>query len=294
MWGSSRVWGGASFSSACSPSAFKLLVFPTVPLANTHTRLGAACRPPCPFQKPWHFLWERKGAAPTAGCPPPHPQEPCNGCCSAEGHRSRHLGWGKVRSESVPRLAFPWMAAPMPSICPDCCVQTEPPFVPPQKPREPVAALQPLPSPATNSCCCEGRVLGSTCCHHSCRETPAPGGWKDPAGNVRFAKLSVGQGLWAAMGRQRGDGDHNPWDAEWAAAAEPTAAQSQVVLQHYQAGGYLWLIPSYVERPGLESPWSRVLAVLCASSHGTGALREFQPCPGEQCRDGIQHCWSWH
>lgn len=72
------------------------------------------------------------------------------------------------------------------------------------------------------------------------------------------------------------------------------AAQCLLVLQHYQAGSFLWLIPSYVERPGLESPWSRVVAVLRASSHGTGALGEFQPCPGEQCRDGFQHCWSWH
>lgn len=73
MWGSSRVWGGASFSSACSPSAFKLLVFPTVPLANTHTRLGAACRPPCPFQEPWHLLWERKGCTDSWVPPSPPP-----------------------------------------------------------------------------------------------------------------------------------------------------------------------------------------------------------------------------
>lgn len=143
----------------------------------------------------------RGRAALTAGCPSPLPQEPCNGCWSAEGHRSHHLGRGKVRPESLPRLAFPWMAASMPSICPDCSVQTEPPFVPPKKPHEPVAALQPLPSPATNSCCLEGRVLGSTCCHHSCRETPALEGWKDLAGNVRFAKLSAGQGLWAGTWR---------------------------------------------------------------------------------------------
>lgn len=181
----------------------------------------------------------------------------------------------------------------MPSICPDCCVQTEPPFVPPKKPREAVAALQPLPSSATNSCCREGRVLGSTCCHHSCRETPTLAG----GGRILQAMSGLQNCLQTGTvgcGGTKGDGDHNPWDAEPVAAVKPVAAQSQLVLQHYQASGYLWLIPSYVERPGLESSWSHVLSVLCASSHGTGALREFQPCPGEQCRDGFQHCWSWH
>lgn len=102
------------------------------------------------------------------------------------GHRSRHLAWGKVRAESVPRLDFPWMAAPMPSICPGCCVQTEPSFVPPKKPREPLAARQPLPGPAASSCRHAAGVLGSTC-RHSCRETLASGGGEDAAGNVTCA-----------------------------------------------------------------------------------------------------------
>lgn len=46
-------------------------------------------------------------------------------------------------------------------------------------------------------------MLGSTCCHHSCRDTLTLEGWKDLAGNVRFAKLSAGQGLWAGMWRHR-------------------------------------------------------------------------------------------
>lgn len=126
------MWEGATFSSGCNHRAFKLLMFPTIPLENIHTRLRAACRPPTLSRSPGISSGSGRAAL-TAGCPPPHPQEPCNGCCSAEGQRTHHLGWGKVRPESLPRLAFFWMAAPMPSICPDCCVQTEPPFVPPKK-----------------------------------------------------------------------------------------------------------------------------------------------------------------
>lgn len=197
------------------------------------------------------------------------------------GHRSHHLGRGKVRAESLPRLDFPWMAAPMPSICPGCCVQTEPPFVPPKKPREPLAALQPLPSPAANSCHCEARVLGSTCCRHSCSETPILGGWKDIASNVRFAKVAAGQGLRAGMGRRWGEWRYRtPGMLSGSQQQSPWQPTLSLSLQGYQAGGYLWLAPSYVERPGLESPRLHVLAVFCASSHGIGALGEFLLLPG--------------
>lgn len=62
----------------------------------------------------------------------------------------------------------------------------------PKKPREPVAALQPIPSPATNSCCREGRVLGSTWCHHSCRETPTLWG----GGRILQAMSDLQNCLW--------------------------------------------------------------------------------------------------
>lgn len=148
------------------------------------------------------------------------------------GHRSHHLGWGKVRVESLPRLDFPWMAAPMPSICPGCCMQTEPLFVPPKKATQASGCLQPLPSPAANSCRHKARVLGSTCCHHSCRETLISGRgcvWKDIASNVRFAKLAGGQGLWAGMGRHwAGMEIQDPWDAEQVTAVNE-AHGSQLV-----------------------------------------------------------------
>ena len=65
--------------------------FSAIPLASACIWLGAArwllcpsAAPPCPCQHPRHLLQGGR-AAPTAGCSPPRPQEPCNGCCSAEG-----------------------------------------------------------------------------------------------------------------------------------------------------------------------------------------------------------------
>lgn len=61
-----------------------------------------------------------------------------------------------------------------------------------------------------------------------------------------------------------------------------------------QAGGYLWLAPSYAERPGLESPQPRVLDVLRASSHGTGgAWGNSCRCLGEQYGDDFSRRWGW-
>lgn len=110
------------------------------------------------------------------GAPLPILRGPVMDAALLRGHRSHHLGRGKVRVESLPRLDFPWMAAPMPSICPGCCMQTEPLFVPPKKATQASGCLQPLPSPVANSCCHKAGVLGSTCCHHSCRETLISGG----------------------------------------------------------------------------------------------------------------------
>lgn len=40
--------------------------------------------PPALAGTPWHLLWGGRAVS-TAGCSPPHPQEPCNGCCLSEG-----------------------------------------------------------------------------------------------------------------------------------------------------------------------------------------------------------------
>lgn len=46
-----------------------------------------------------------------------------------------------------------------------------------------------------------------------------------------------------------------------------------------QACGYLWMVLSYAERPGLESPQSSC-SLPSASSHGVVLFGEFLPLPG--------------
>lgn len=145
---------------------------------------------------------------------------------------------------------------------------------PPKKPREPLAALQPLPSPAANSCRREAGVLGSTCCRHSCRETLILG--RGGGGRILQAMSDSQNQLRAGMGRhRRGWRYKTPGMPSGSQQRSPWQSPLSLFPQGYQAGGYLWPAPNYMERPGLESPRPRVLADLRASSHGIGELGEF-------------------
>lgn len=69
-------------------------------------------------------------------------------------------------------------------------------------------------------------------------------------------------------------------DAQVAAVKAMAACLQPVPAGLPGRHSYLWLALSYKQRPDLESPGPRVPVVLCASSHGTGALGGLLALPG--------------
>lgn len=120
------------------------------------------------------------------------------------------------------------MAAPVPSICPGCCVQTEPSFVPPKKATRASGCPAASPQPCCQQLPPRGRGAGQHLLPPQLQGDPNFGAgwwWKDIASNVRFAKPAAGWDGEALEGMEIQD----PWDAERVTAAKPMAVPSQLV-----------------------------------------------------------------